>query len=64
MAYVRRETGYWKHTTKPFDGYSCSICHTKFPASIFQTDAFNEFGSSMETFNFCPQCGSKLIEIR
>ena len=64
MAYVKRETGYWKRSNIQFDGYSCSICHTKFPMSTFKTDSFNEFGSTIEEFNFCPQCGSKMIEIR
>lgn len=63
MANVK-EKGTWNKISKPFDGYSCSICHTKFPKSIFQTDAFNEFGSTIESFDSCPQCKSPMVGVQ
>lgn len=55
MAYVKRETGYWKWSTLQYAGYSCSICHTKFDATKYE---------NVDEFKFCPECGSKLIEVR
>lgn len=55
MAYVRRDTGYWKYSKTQFRGYSCSICHYKFDEKKYD---------HIEQFNFCSECGSRLIEVR
>lgn len=55
MAYVRRDTGYWKWSTLQYCGYSCSVCHTKYNAEKYENVA---------EFKFCPECGSKMIEVR
>ena len=56
MAYVKRETGYW-HYSKLHGrfGYACSVCHTKFNE--------NEY-ANVQDFKFCPECGSKMIDVR
>lgn len=53
--YVRRETGYWIYSTMQYRGYSCSICHEKYNEEEYQR---------VWRFRFCPQCGSKMIEVR
>lgn len=54
MAYVKRETGYWQYSKlRGIFGYACSICHTKFSEKDYK---------NVEDFNFCPECGSRMVE--
>lgn len=59
MAYVSRDTGYWKYSTLQYPGYSCSVCHKKYKLHIV-----NQYNYEQGMFDFCPACGSKMIEMR
>ena len=52
--YVKRKPSYWKYTTKPFSGYSCTNCHEKFDERDYKT---------VWKFRFCPQCGNIMIGV-
>lgn len=53
MAYVKRETGYWKYSHRQYTGYSCSVCHTKYDETKYE---------DVNEFKFCPECGSRMVK--
>lgn len=54
-AYTKHQIGHWIYSTKPFRGYSCSICHEKYE---------EEANIRVWRFKYCPQCGTKLVGIK
>ena len=52
--WVKRAPAYWKYTTKPFSGYSCTNCHEKYDERDYKT---------VWKFKFCPQCGCVMIGV-